>query len=38
VRLDSPIAWLVAIGFGLLLWVALAAIAFGLYSLVEWLR
>jgi len=38
VRLDSPIAWLVAIGFGLLLWVALAALAFGLYSLVEWLR
>ena len=38
VRLDSPIAWLVAIGFGLLLRVALAALAFGLYSLVEWLR
>ena len=30
VRLDSPIAWLVAIGFGLLLWVALAALAFAL--------
>jgi|SRR5215471_958256 len=37
-KLEVRAAWIVAGALGLTVWVGLAALAFGIYELVEWLR